>query len=282
MTLAEKRDRLLGLLRSWKSVAVAFSAGVDSSVVAKAARMALGDNAIAVTGNSASLAEGQLDEAKRFAELVGIRHVVLETGELSNPDYARNEPNRCYHCKTELYTRLDGLAEQLDVEVMVNGANADDLGDYRPGMQAAAEHSVRSPLAELGFTKADVRALAAHWQLPVWDKPAMPCLSSRIAYGQQVTTERLGMVDRAEQFLRGEGLRDVRVRLHEGNIARIEVPVESISQIAESSLRHRLVARFHEIGFKCITLDLEGFRSGSLNAFIDVSALQKNTSSERL
>jgi uncharacterized protein len=279
--LSEKQDRLLERLKSYKSVAVAFSAGVDSTVVAKAAQLAVGDNAVAVTGESASLAAGELDEARRLAEVIGIRHVVLQTNELADPSYKQNAPDRCYHCKTELYTQLDEVREKLGVEVVVNGANADDLQDYRPGLKAAGEHAVKSPLAELGFAKADVRELAQHWELPVWDKPAMPCLSSRIAYGQEVTPERLAMIDSAERFLRDEGLRNVRVRYHGEDIARIEVPSDSISRLADNELRERLVARFRELGFQYVTLDLEGFRSGSLNAFVDVGTLQFDADSSR-
>ena len=179
--LTAKRDKLLELIRGYGTCAVAFSGGIDSTVVAKAAQLALGASAVAVTGTSASLAEGELEEARQLARLIGIRHEVIATDEFSNPDYVRNNPDRCYHCKTELYTQIDGMAERLNVAVVLNGANLDDLGDYRPGMKAAGEHRVASPLAECGFRKADVRELAAEWGLPIWDKPATPCLSSRVS-----------------------------------------------------------------------------------------------------
>jgi uncharacterized protein len=262
---------LVDALRSFESCAVAFSGGVDSAVVAKAAQLALGERAVAVTGTSASLAEGELEQACEIASLIGIRHVVIETGELQSADYARNAPDRCYHCKTELYTQMEGLAERLGVAAIVNGANADDLGDYRPGMTAAREHQVRSPLAECGLTKAEVRALAAHWELPVWDKPASPCLSSRIAYGEEVTPERLAMIDKAEQFLRSLGLREVRVRYHRGELARLEVPAEAISRLADEQTRTALVEHLRQLGFKFITLDLQGFRSGSLNQLVPLA-----------
>ncbi|HEX4132880.1 MAG TPA: ATP-dependent sacrificial sulfur transferase LarE [Pirellulales bacterium] len=271
--VAAKRDCLLALLAGYGSCAVAMSAGVDSTLVAAAAQRALSDRAVAVTGTSASLAEGELAEAERLAALIGIRHVVLATDEFSQSTYRQNAPDRCYHCKTELYTQLEGLAERLGVAVVANGANLDDRGDYRPGMQAATEHRVVSPLIDCGFTKADVRALAAHWQLPVWDKPASPCLSSRIAYGEEVTPERTAMIDRAEQLLRSLGLREVRVRYHRGDLARIEVPPEAIELIANAVKRQAIVARFQEIGFKFIALDLTGFRSGSLNAVLPVESL---------
>ncbi len=270
MSLDAKRRRLLELIQSLESCAVAFSAGVDSTVVAKAAHLALGERAVAVTGTSASLAEGELDEARRLAELIGIRHVVIDTDEFSKDEYTRNEADRCYHCKTELYTRMEEIAQQLGVAAIVNGANVDDEGDYRPGMQAAAEHRVRSPLAECGITKDEVRQLAREWDLPVWDKPATPCLSSRVAYGEEVTPERLAMIDGAERFLRDHGLRTVRVRYHGGDVARLEVPVESLTELCQDALRRQLVATLKQLGFKFVTIDLEGFRSGSLNRLVQL------------
>jgi len=264
-SLAAKRDALLSLLAGYGSCAVAFSAGVDSTLVARAAQLALGERAVAVTGTSASLAEGELAEAERLAREIGIRHVVVRTDEVAQPAYARNAPDRCYHCKTELYTRLEGLAAELGVAVIVNGANVDDLGDYRPGMTAAGEHGIRSPLVECGFSKAEVRALAAEWQLSIWDKPASPCLSSRVAYGEEVTPERLARIDAAERELRALGLREVRVRFHRGDLARIEVLAEALERLAQPEVRARIVTRFQELGFKYVTLDLVGFRSGSLN-----------------
>lgn len=266
--LRAKRDRLLAVLRGYGSCAVAFSAGVDSTVVAQAAQLALGERAVAVTGVSSSLASGELAEAESLARQIGIRHQVISTAEFDNPDYRRNSPDRCYHCKTELYTQLEGLADQLGVEVVANGANLDDRGDYRPGMQAAGEHAVRSPLVECELTKAEVRALAAHWRLPVWDKPASPCLSSRIAYGEEATAERVAMIDRAEQYLRSLGLRELRVRYHKGDLARIEAPLAELSRLASPEVREALAREFRSLGFKFITLDLEGLRSGSLNQMI--------------
>jgi uncharacterized protein len=272
--IAAKRHALLELIGRYQSCAVALSAGVDSSVVAKAAHVVLGDRAIAVTGNSASLATGELDEARRIASLIGIRHEVLQTHELSKQDYVRNAADRCYHCKTELYTQLDGVVERLGVDVVFNGANFDDLGDYRPGMQAASEHGVLSPLAICGLTKAEVRELARAWELPVWDKPASPCLSSRVAYGEEVTPERLAMIDAAEQCLREQGLRTVRVRYHKGDVARLEVPPAAIEQLCQPNVREPLVARLKSLGFKFVTLDLEGFRSGSLNVLVSINPKQ--------
>lgn len=272
--LAAKRDRLLDLIAGYGSCAVAFSGGVDSAVVAKAAQLALGDRAVAVTGTSASLAEGELEAAQKLADEIGIRHQTLATEEFANRDYLRNAPDRCFHCKTELYTQLEGMAEKLGVQVIVNGANLDDRGDYRPGMAAAREHDVRSPLIECEMTKADVRSLAAHWKLPVWDKPASPCLSSRIAYGEEVTPQRVAMIDRAEQFLREQGFRELRVRYHGDDLARIEVPLAALPRLADGELRQAVVAKLRSLGFKYVTLDLEGFRSGSLNQIIGVDDLK--------
>lgn len=269
-------ERLVELIRGYGSCAVAFSAGVDSTVVAKAAQLALGSQAVAVTGTSASLAAGELDEARRLAAQIGIRHEVLHTDEFSQPDYVRNAPDRCYHCKTELYTQMDGLAERMGVAVILNGANLDDVGDYRPGMKAAGEHHVKSPLVECGFRKDDVRALAAYWQLPVWDKPATPCLSSRVAYGEEVTPERLAMIDAAERFLRAKGLREVRVRYHKGDMARLEVAPAALQQLCADGVREQVVAHLKQCGFKYVTLDLEGFRSGSLNALVAIERLSQS------
>ncbi len=267
-SLHDKRDHLLRRIGSFRSCAVAFSGGVDSAVVAKAAYLALGDQAVAVTATSASLADGELDAAVEVARQIGIKHQIIATHEFESGEYVRNAPDRCYHCKTELYTRLEEIAAQCDVEVILNGANLDDVGDYRPGMQAATEHRVCSPLLECGLTKSDVRELAAEWQLPVWNKPASPCLSSRVAYGEEVTPQRLAMIDRAEQFLRGSGFLTLRVRYHRGDLARIEVPADELATFVESAFRHELIQHLLQLGFKYVTLDLAGFRSGSLNELL--------------
>lgn len=271
--LLEKRDQLLMRLSGLGSCAVAFSAGVDSAVVAKAAALALGERAVAVTGVSPSLAEGELDQARDMARLIGIRHLEIPTHELEQPDYAQNAPDRCYHCKTELYLRMKDLQGRLDVDVLVNGANADDLFDYRPGTRAAAEQEVCSPLAECRLTKDEVRQLARHWGLPIWNKPATPCLSSRLAYGESVTPERLAMVDQAERFLRERGFGTCRVRYHRGDLARVEVPLEQLPQLLENALRKELVDELTRLGFHFVTLDLQGFRSGSLNVLVPAEQL---------
>jgi len=272
LEIAAKRDRLIELLKSYGSCAVAFSGGLDSTVLAKAAQLALGARAVAVTGLSAALAGSELEEAKSLARLIGISHELIERGELSLTAYRANNADRCYHCKIDLFTRMEKLAEALGAAVVADGSNRDDQGDYRPGLRAAAEKKVKSPLAECGFSKAEIRALAEHWQLPVWDKPASPCLSSRIAYGEAVTPERLAMIERAEGFLHKRGFKPVRVRYHRGDAARIEASAEAIQRFADPQFRREVVEYFKSLGFKYVSLDLEGFRSGSLNAVLDKDA----------
>jgi uncharacterized protein len=275
--LAANADRLIALLSGWERVAVAFSGGVDSAVVAKAAQLALGERAVAVTAVSPSLASGELENAREVAALIGIRHEILRTDEFQRPGYVANASNRCYFCKTELYERIERYRDRLGFAVIANGANLDDRGDHRPGMTAAAEHAVRSPLIEAGLTKADVRELAKSWGLPVWDKPASPCLSSRVAYGVEVTPERVARIDAAERFLRDEfGLRELRVRLEANDLARIEVPAPALPRLTEPETRERVVGRFRELGFRYVTLDLEGFRSGSLNVVVPLESLVRH------
>lgn len=270
----EIADRLVSTVREYKRCIVAYSAGVDSTVVAKAAQIALGDQASAVTAVSPSLATGELDEAKAIAALIGIQHKVIATNEVASEAYQQNNHDRCYFCKTELYDHLAVIAKEFPGCLLVNGTNTDDLGDHRPGLVAAAEHGVRSPLVECDIDKQQVRALAAFWQLPVWNKPAMPCLSSRIAYGVQVTPERLRRIDSAEQFLRSQGFRELRVRLHQGEVARVEVAREELSKLLETPLRDAIVDQLESLGFQFVTLDLKGFRSGNLNAMIPLDVLQ--------
>jgi len=272
--VAEKRDELLKLLKSYGSCAVAFSGGLDSTVLAKAAQVALGEKAIAVTGVSASLAAGELDECRQLADQIGIRHEVLETDELSNPDYQKNDANRCYYCKTELFIQVEKLSQRLGVAAVCDGSNRDDRGEHRPGMRAASEQQVLSPLADCGFTKSEIRQLAAHWQIPIWDKPATPCLSSRIAYGEEVTGDRLAMIDKAERFLRAKGFQPLRVRYHKGDLARIEVAADALEQFLDPVFRDQVVSALLEAGFKYISLDLIGFRSGSMNDVLPSESLQ--------
>jgi len=277
--IAAKADRLLAVLRSFADgVAVAFSGGIDSTVVARAAALALGPRAVAVTADSPSVARAELADARRLAGLIGIRHEVIRTEEFDDPDYQRNDGSRCYHCKSELYDQILARLPELGVGTICSGANLDDQGDYRPGLVAAAERRVRHPLQEAGFTKADVRALAREWGLPTWDKPASPCLSSRLAPGLAVTVERTARVEAAEAYLKGLGLRDCRVRLHEGELARIEVPAADVARLAEQEVRDGLARRLRELGFRYVTLDLEGFRSGSLNDLVALDVKRQYSS----
>lgn len=271
--LRASRDHLLATVQSYRRVAVAYSGGVDSAVVAQAAQLALGDNALAVTAVSDSLSRDELEHARSLAKQIGIRHRIIHTQEFANPNYTRNAPDRCYFCKSELYGTLVGLRASLHVDIIASGANLDDTGDHRPGLKAAEEHNVRHPLIECRLTKQDVRALAHAWGLPVWDKPASPCLSSRIAYGEEVTPERVRMVEAAEKWLREHDLNVLRVRFHKGPLARIEVPVQSLPRLVDPSLRSELITAFRQLGFAFITLDLEGFRSGSQNAVIPAESL---------
>jgi uncharacterized protein len=271
----ETESRLLTVLRAMPRVAVAFSGGVDSAVVAYAAKLTQGDGAVAVTADSPSVPRSELADAKRLAEAIGIRHIIVTTTEFDNPDYLKNDGRRCYFCKSELYSRIERLLPELGHPVVVSGANLDDLGDYRPGLTAASEKGIRHPLQEAGLTKADVRALAKQWNLPVWDKPASPCLSSRIAPGLAVTPERTHRVEEAEAYLKTLGLRDCRVRYHEGDLARLELPKDDVARFAAEPLRTKVADRLRQLGFQFVVIDLEGLRSGSMNGLIDVQIRQQ-------
>ena len=272
--LQAKVDKLLELLKTYGSAAVAYSGGLDSAMLAKAALMSLGDKTIAVTAASASLAVGELDQAADVAARIGIPHRIVKTDEFNNPAYLANAPDRCYHCKYELFRQVGRLAEQLGLAVVIDGSNSDDSREHRPGTRAARELNVRSPLAECGFSKPEIRDVAAHWKIPIHDKPATPCLSSRIAYGQAITSERLAMIDRSERFLRSHGLGPLRVRYHNGDVARIEVPLESLPAFVDPKFRRGVVDELKAAGFKYVSLDLEGFRSGSLNEVLPADALE--------
>lgn len=258
--------QLVDCLRKLQTVAVAFSGGVDSAVVAKAALLALNDQAVAVTAVSPSLANSDLQVARTEAALIGIRHVEISTNEFSRPEYRANAGNRCFFCKDTLYSLAESQLQQLGVSCIVNGANTDDLGDHRPGMQAASEHNVRSPLIEVGINKQQVRELARFWNLSVAEKPASPCLSSRIAYGVEVTEERVRRVEFAEAFLKQLlGLQELRVRLEAGDLGRIELPIVALPQLVKPAICQQVTEEFLRLGFRRTTVDLAGFRSGSLN-----------------
>ena len=273
MELQAKREKLLKQLTEYGRVAVAFSAGVDSTVVCKAAALAMGDKSVAVTAASPSVPMGEVERAEQLAAEIGIRHVVIRTDEFNDPNYTSNPTDRCRYCKTELYLQIANLQAELQFDTIVNGANTDDLGDYRPGLQAARDYQVRSPLIEADCNKADVRALAKFWDLPVWDKPASPCLSSRVAYGTEVTPERLRRIDLAERFLREQfDMRELRVRCEAGDLARIEVPPTEIARVAADYAD--VVSQLLQLGFRNVTLDLQGFRSGSMNEALSLVQLK--------
>ena len=270
MSVITKEERLRELFRTLGSVIVAYSGGVDSSYVAYVANAELGARAVCITGQSASLPAYQNEEIDRVVKNFGFNHEIIRTDELEHPGYRANNGDRCYFCKDELYTKLESVARDRGIDHIVDGSTVDDLDDYRPGRQAAKQHAVRSPLIEIGLNKNEVRELSRRATLPTWDKPASPCLSSRIAYGTTVTIERLQKVDRGEEILREFGFREFRVRHHD-TLVRLEISTADMDRVLQKDVIDQLAARFRELGFKYVTLDLHGFRSGSMNEALPVN-----------
>ena len=266
-----KADKLEAILKGFESILVAFSGGVDSTFLLKAALDALGrENVLAVTATSLTYPKTELEGACRLAEKLQVRHLIIESEETDIPEFAENPPNRCYHCKRELFGKLTRVAEEQGMAVVVDGSNHDDLSDHRPGHQAAEELKVRSPLMEAGLMKSEIRELSKAWGLPTWDKPAMACLSSRFPYGTTISPEKLEQVEAAEQFLREKGFRQLRVRHHD-HTARIEIERSEFDRFLDEGLIAEIVAEFKRIGYKYVALDLEGYRTGSMNEVLPLS-----------
>lgn len=273
----EKLERMKDILRSLERVAVAFSAGVDSTFLLKVAIDTLGpSNVVAVTADSDSLARAEFDQAVRLAESMGAEHVIIKTREMDNPDYRANPANRCYFCKSELFERLDAFIAERGLKAAVAGVNADDYDDWRPGIQAGREHLVRAPCAEAGLTKQDIRELSQRMGLPTYNKPASPCLASRIQYGEEITPAKLKQIEQAEDFLHSLGFRECRVR-HHHNLARIEVPVDRIVEICQPRMLEKIDTALRGFGYAYVTVDLRGFRSGSMNEVIAFGKRQTMT-----
>jgi len=262
-----KYDDLKQAIKDFESVAVAFSGGVDSTFLLYAAKEALGDKAVAISAKSCSFPERELNEAKEFCQAHQIRQIIFDSEELDIEGFASNPKNRCYICKRELFGKMIKIAEDEGIAVIAEGSNLDDNGDYRPGLQAIAELNIQSPLRTVGFTKEDIRALSMQLGLPTWDKPSYACLASRFVYGETITAEKLGMVDKAEQLLLDLGFRQVRVRIH-GTMARIEILPDEFDKLISENVRNQITASFREIGFTYVTMDLIGYRTGSMNEVI--------------
>lgn len=263
-TQLKKYNDLISTIKDFGSVAVAFSSGVDSTFLLYAAKEALGDRVIAVTAQSCSFPKRELNEAKDFCEQQQIRHFICESEELDIDGFSHNPKNRCYLCKHELFEKIQKIAEQEKITAIVEGSNLDDNGDYRPGLTAVAELGIHSPLRSIGFTKEDIRALSRHFGLPTWNKQSFACLSSRFVYGETISREKLGMVDKAEQLLLDLGFHQVRVRIH-GMIARIEIMPEEFPKIIQEDIRIQITESFKSFGFTYVSLDLTGYRTGSMN-----------------
>ncbi len=267
--LNEKQEKLFALLRGLDRVMVAYSGGADSAYLAWAAHAVLGDKAVAITADSASIPESHKRDAEVFVRQFGIAHEYIETHEFENPDYLKNDANRCFHCKDELFTRLEEVGRERGIRNIIYGVNADDLGDYRPGQKAAGLHSVKAPLVDAGLTKAEIRELSRIAGLPTWDRPAAACLSSRIPYGTPVTIENIKTVERGEEDLKALGFRQFRVRFH-GELVRLEISPDELAKALTTEMARQFTAIFKGLGFKYVTLDLEGYRQGSLNEVLNL------------
>jgi pyridinium-3,5-biscarboxylic acid mononucleotide sulfurtransferase len=263
--LKAKQEKLFSILKPMRRVIVAYSGGADSAYLAWAAHRVLGSGALAITADSASIPESHKHAAQEFARECGFRHEYIETREFDNPDYIKNDPNRCFHCKDELFTRLEIVARERGVEHIAYGVNVDDLGDYRPGQRAAKQHQAKAPLVDAGLTKAEIRELSRLTGLSTWDRPASACLSSRIPYGTPVTLENIKTVERGEEAIRHLGFRQFRVRFH-GKLVRIEIAKDELATALTPEMAQRFVEIFKPLGFHYVTIDLEGYRQGSLNA----------------
>lgn len=266
--LLKKQERLIDELRRLGSVVVAYSGGTDSAYLAWAAREALGDRALAITADSPSIPESHKRDAEEFVRQFGIAHQYIQTLEFENPDYLRNDKNRCFHCKDELFTRLDEYAREHGLENIIYGVNKDDLGDYRPGQQAAKKHEVKAPLVDADLTKAEIRELSRVAGLTTWDRPAAACLSSRIPYGTPVTLLNVKTVELGEEELKGLGFRQFRTRFH-GELVRLEIAREEMPRALDVQMIQRFSEIFRKLGFKYVTLDLDGYRQGSLNEVLE-------------